>query len=53
MSSLEGDGPKAKYQFKGKFGPPPKVSAPVVEASKEEIDAFVQAILGLTKAKEE
>ncbi len=53
MSSLEGGDPKTKYQFKGKFGPPPKANAPVVEASKEEIDAFVQAILGLTKSKTE
>ena len=53
MSSLEGDEPRAKYQFKGKFGPAPKVSPPLAEASHEEVDAFVKGILGLTKEKEE
>lgn len=51
MSSLEGDEPKAKFNFKGKFGAPPSIPLPVEEASHEEIDAFVKSILGLTKEK--
>ncbi len=50
---MEGDEPRAKYEFKGKFGAAPKVSQPIEEASHEEIDAFVKSILGLTKEKEE
>jgi hypothetical protein len=53
MSSLEGDEPKAKYEFKGKFGAPMSASPPIVEASHEEIDVFVKNILGLVREKEE
>ena len=53
MSSLEGDGPKAKYEFKGRFGAVSSASPSIAEASHEEIDAFVKSILGLTKEKEE
>gem|GEM_PF-355289 len=52
MSSLEGDEPKAKYEFRGKFGGAPRASQPVVEVSHEEIDTFVKSILGLTKNTE-
>ncbi|MGD0318911.1 MAG: hypothetical protein ABSB56_04375 [Nitrososphaerales archaeon] len=52
MASLEGDEPKAKYEFRGRFGGAPRVSQPVVEVSHEEIDAFVKSILGLTKDTE-
>jgi hypothetical protein len=51
MSSLEGDEPKARFEFKGKFGAAPSASMPVEEASHEEVDAFVKSILGLTKEK--
>jgi hypothetical protein len=51
MSSLEGDGPKAKFEFKGKFGAPLSAPLPVEEASHEDVDAFVKSILGLTKEK--
>lgn len=53
MSSLEGDKPIAKWEFKGRFGEAPSASTPIVEASHEEIDAFVKHILGLVKEKEE
>jgi hypothetical protein len=52
MSSLEGDQPIAKWEFKGKFGQAPSASPPIAEASHEEIDAFVRHILGLVKEKE-
>jgi hypothetical protein len=52
MSSLEGDGPKVKWEFKGRFGASPSASPPIAEASHEEIDAFVKNILGLVKEKE-
>jgi hypothetical protein len=51
MSSLEGDEPKVRYEFKGKFGAAPSAPLPIEEASHEEIDAFVKNILGLTKEK--
>lgn len=53
MSWLEGDKPIAKWEFKGKFGQAPSASPPIVEASHEEIDAFVRHILFLAKEKEE
>ena len=53
MSSMGGDEPKVKYEFRGKFGGAPKVSQLIVEASHEEIDVFVKSILGLTKEKNE
>jgi hypothetical protein len=51
MSSLEGDEPKVRFEFKGKFGAAPSTPMPDEEASHEEIDAFVKSILGLTKEK--
>lgn len=51
MSSLEGDEPKVKFEFKGKFGASPSAPLPAEEASHEEVDAFVKSILGLTKEK--
>jgi hypothetical protein len=61
MSSLEGEAPNSsarlalplKYEYKGRFGAAPSASPSIVEASHEEIDAFVKNILGLTKEKEE
>lgn len=53
MSSLERDEPKAKYEFRGRFGAVSSASPSIVEASHEEIDVFVKSILGLTKEKEE
>ena len=53
MTSLEGDKPTSKWEFKGKFGAAPSTSPPMVEASHEEIDVFVRNILGLHKEKEE
>ncbi|MGD0395909.1 MAG: hypothetical protein ABSB26_03255 [Nitrososphaerales archaeon] len=52
MSSSEGDEQGPKYEFKGKFAANPPASHPILEASHEEVDAFVREILGLTKPRD-
>lgn len=51
MSSSDGDQPKARYEFKGRFGAALSTVQSFDEASHEEIDAFVKEILGLSKEK--
>jgi hypothetical protein len=50
MSSLEKEEPKAKYEFRGRFGAAPSASQ-AEEPTHEEIDHFVKGILGLVKEK--
>jgi hypothetical protein len=49
MSTLEDVQPQARFVFKGRFGAAVPVALPAVEASHEEVDAFVKSILGLAK----
>jgi hypothetical protein len=50
MSSLENDGPRMKYEFRGRFGA--SATYPQVEEeTHEESDRLVKSVLGLSKEK--